>query len=84
MGSKEAASARIAVTRQTHQRLRDIAHGLGVSQDEAINILLDLIIKPGDDDLLFGRKLRKKLERKAQETAEASRTVAEVDTVRAG
>lgn len=74
MGAKELANARIAVTRTTHQRLRDFSHGLGVSQDDAISFLLDLVMKPPEDELLAGRRLRKKLA--VAETAESDEVAA--------
>jgi hypothetical protein len=61
MKTKETATARIAVTKSTHQRLRDFSHGLGVSQDDAIKILLEMVRKPNEDELLCGRRLRSKI-----------------------
>lgn len=62
------ASNRIAVTPETHRRLKDFSTGLGVTQDRAINILLNMALKygttvsPKSPELLIGASLRDQLE----------------------
>lgn len=62
------ASNRIAVTPETHRRLKDFSTGLGVTQDRAINILLNMALKfgssitPKSPELMIGASLRDQLE----------------------
>ena len=52
-------NGRVAVKITTLDRIRDLANGMNVTHDEAINLALDNFIPQGEDPLLFGRKLRK-------------------------
>jgi len=76
--SKEVASNRIAVTPDTHKRLKDFSNGLGVSQDKAINILLNLALQYRSNnysspELIAGLSLREELlEAESENVLEAS------------
>ena len=49
---------RIAVTPETQELVREFSKGLDTTQDEAIQFLLEQIMKPGEDPLLAGHRLR--------------------------
>lgn len=66
MSKREIASQRVAVTQSTHQKLRDFSYGLGVTHDQAIRILLECVIQPGEDAFVVGRRLQKQLENNAK------------------
>jgi hypothetical protein len=51
-------NSRIAVREATARRVREFAKGLDVTQDEAINFVLDRVMGPTDDPLIIGRQLR--------------------------
>lgn len=60
------ADTRIAVTSATLERMREFTNGLGggTTNDDAINLLLDLVVRKGEPDLLAGYRLRKKFQAK--------------------
>ena len=49
---------RIAVTPETQELVREFSKGLNSTQDEAIQFLLEQLMKPGEDPLLAGHRLR--------------------------
>lgn len=49
---------RIPVTQTTQKRLLDLCRGLDLNYDEAINYLISRIVKPNEDPIIVGRRLR--------------------------
>lgn len=54
----ETTTKRVPLTPTTYERLRTFSRGLDASYDETINLLLDLVIQPGEDPLLAGKRKR--------------------------
>lgn len=61
MTTDSAATSRIAVTPATHEQLKEFRNGLNSSFDDAILLMLKLLIDDGEDPYLAGRRLREKL-----------------------
>ena len=55
---KGLAHKRIPVTPEILQQMQDLRLGLGSTHDEALSMLLKLVIKPGESALDAGRRLR--------------------------
>lgn len=66
-GKGRMVESRISVTKDTRNRFREFANGLGVEYDEAINFVLDYLAEDSEDALLLGRRLRDKLRKTNQE-----------------
>jgi hypothetical protein len=56
------ASSRIPLKPSTHDRLREFRNGLKAeSFDEAISLLLDIVVE-NDDEYMVGKRLRERLQ----------------------
>ena len=67
--SKPVLDARIAVTKDTRQRLKDFAYGLGGEYNQVIDFLLFQVMPTGADPIKVGRQLRPDFERFIDEEA---------------
>ncbi len=56
--SKNVASKRIPIKEDTLEHVRDFSNGLSATYDEALEFLLSRVMKPGEDALTAGRRLR--------------------------
>ena len=56
--SKGIASKRIPLTDSTWEALRDFTNGLGTTYDEAVQLLLNAVVKHGENPLMAGHRLR--------------------------
>ena len=54
---------RIPCTPDTKIRVRQFKKGLGITYDDAVNFLLDNLVKPNEDELEAGIRLRDKVPR---------------------
>lgn len=50
-------NGRVAVRQSTLDRIRDLANGMRITQDEAINMALDRFIPQDEDAYQFGKRL---------------------------
>lgn len=62
----EVASKHFAITPSMFDRFREFSRGLGGTYDDAIAILLDAALQPGEDALLAGKRLRDQLHEKKE------------------
>jgi len=67
MTGNETATKRIAVTPTTFENVKDFTNGLSVTYDEALEFLLRSVMKPGEDAIMTGRRLRDTFNRGKQQ-----------------
>jgi hypothetical protein len=58
----ELASKRLPLKPAAHDRIREFRNGVNGDYSEAVLLLLDLVLEPGEDDYAAGKRLRAQLE----------------------
>lgn len=61
--SDEKASGRLPITPTNHERIKEFRNGLGSDFDQAVELLLSLALKPGEDEYSAGKRLKPQLKK---------------------
>lgn len=56
----------LSVRKQTHERVKDLSYGLGLSIEDTVQFLLDRFLPEGKNPLEFGLEIRKQLLEKVE------------------
>lgn len=59
-------TARISLTPEARDRLKDIADGMGLTYDALFRFLMDRLVPPGTEDMIYGYQMREEAQKYAE------------------